>query len=183
MLSSTCLVLHCFWKEVCLSSVLCSFSLAAFNIFHCVSGLFMLSVLFLGLFLLIHFSPHPGLYFLASLSTLWFFGGCQTFEFYFVGGCFFFFFLDVWSYLFVTLRTSHFGLDSEVEAPREDCSLSWQYVPAIFLWLPSIKSLVFCRLFLIFLEYTVSSEQYACVCVAEHGGSNKMLNLGCLGPR
>ena len=28
--------------------------------------------------------------------------------------------VDVWSYLFVTLRTSHFWLDSEVEALRED---------------------------------------------------------------
>ena len=33
---------------------------------------------------------------------------------------FFFFFFGVWSYLFVSLRTSHFWLDSEVEALRED---------------------------------------------------------------
>lgn len=84
---------YCFWKEVsCLLCVFCVLFLWLLLIFSTVSLVYltMLSVLFLGLFLLINFSPHSGLYFLASLCTLWIFSGCQTFEFYFVGGCFLF---------------------------------------------------------------------------------------------
>ena len=98
----------------------------------------MLSVLFLGLFLLIHFSPHPGLYFLASLSTLWFFGGCQTFEFYFVGGCFFFFYLM--SDLIYFLLLEHLILDwtQKWKLPERTApSLGNMFLPFFFGFLQS----------------------------------------------
>ena len=64
-------------------------------------------MLFLGLFLLINFSPHSGLYFVASLCTLWIFSGSQTFEFYFVGGCFFCFLFFLMSALIYLLLLEH----------------------------------------------------------------------------
>ena len=85
---------------------------------------------------------------------------------------FFFFFFNAWTYLFVTLRTSHFWLDSDldVEAVRED-SLRLLAICSCFFFgfLHSLgqKFSIFCSLFFIFLSTLFLKSNSSCVCVAE----------------
>ena len=85
---------------------------------------------------------------------------------------FFFFFFNAWSYLLVTLRTSHFWLDSdlEVEAVRED-SLRLLAICSCFFFgfLLSLgqKFSIFCSLFFIFLSTLFLKSNFSRVCVAE----------------
>ena len=139
---------------------------------------------------------------------------CAGFEFYYqwdlfckpgvgVGGCLLprpqgiveltlslsLFFFDVWSYLFVTLTTSHFLLDSdlEVEALREDslrllaiCSCCF-----FFFWPPlslGQKFSIFCSLFFVFLS-TLFLQSNMPALVLQNSWSHETLNLGCFSPR
>ena len=100
----------------------------------------------------------------------------------------YYYFFYVWSYLLVTLRTSHFWLDSdlEVEALREDslrllaiCSCRFSLASFILL----AKSLAyFCSLFFIFLS-TMFPQSIMPAFVLQNSWSHETLNLGCFSPR
>ena len=96
-------------------------------------------------------------------------GGKNTQKNYTKKFFFFFFLMSDLIYLF-TLRTSHFWLDSEVEALREDslhllaiCSCCFSLASFILL----AKSLAYSAASSLFFLVSVSSEQYVGVCAAE----------------
>ena len=98
---------------------------------------------------------------------------------------FFFFFFDVWSYLFVTLRTSHFWLDSALEALREDslhllaiCSCHFSLASFILLAKSLVYSAASSLFFLVRCFFRAICRR---LCCRTHG--HETLNLGCFGPR
>ena len=98
------------------------------------------------------------------------------------------FFSDVWSYLFVTLRTLHFWLDSRLTGQNsqrhQPPSLGNLFLAFCFGFLHSLgqRHSIFCSLFLIFLS-TLFPQSNTPMCVLHNMWSNKTLNLGCFGPR